>query len=133
MSRIRAAAATLTGILALVGCAEGPAFGPPTPGVAAVVEMTTLLSFDPHTVRIRSGEVVEWRNKSAFGHTVVDDPAKKETLSGLPAGAEPFDSGAIPSGGVFRHTFIVPGTYRYYCDPHHGLGMLGIVVVDPAS
>jgi plastocyanin len=101
--------------------------------VAAVVEMTSLFSFEPHTVVVRSGQVVEWRNKSTFTHSVTDAPAKNQKLSGLPAGAEPFDSGSIPSGEIYRRTFTTPGTYRYYCDPHESFGMLGVVVVEPAS
>ena len=44
-------------------------------------------------------------------------------------GAESFDSGNIPAGGVYKQTFTVPGTYKYFCDPHHGAGMVGTIIV----
>lgn len=135
MSRLHAGAALLSALaFALAGCGDsGPAYGPPSADAAATVELTSTLSFDPHTVRVKAGETVEWRNKSAFAHTVTDDPRKDATLSSLPAGAAAFDSGRLAAGEVFRHTFTVPGTYRYYCDPHDGFGMLGVVIVEPRS
>jgi halocyanin-like protein len=32
-------------------------------------------------------------------------------------------------GNDFQHTFEETGVYRYYCQPHKGLGMKGVVVV----
>ena len=54
-----------------------------------------------------------------------DDPASVL----LPPGAQPFDSGDIPAGQVYRHTFTVPGEYRYFCIPHEDMGMVGTVIV----
>lgn len=116
----------------LPGCGTGgPAYGPPSPGVAASVDMTTGFAFEPGTVRVKTGDTVEWRNKSLFAHTVLDDPQRDPALTALPLGAAPFDSGRVPAGEVFRHTFAVPGTYRYKCTPHDDLGMTGVVIVEP--
>jgi plastocyanin len=49
----------------------------------------------------------------------------------VPAGAQPFDSGELGRGQVFRHTFTVPGTYHYICQPHDWLSMAGVVDVRP--
>jgi plastocyanin len=32
-------------------------------------------------------------------------------------------------GNTYQHTFTVPGTYRYFCQPHESNGMVGEVVV----
>jgi plastocyanin len=128
----RRAAAAIA--IALAGCGgSGPAHGPPSPDAAATVELTSTFSFDPHTVRVKTGDIVEWRNTSSFAHTITDDPQKNGKLSSLPAGATGFDSGHLAAGEIFRHTFTVPGTYRYYCDPHDGFGMLGVVIVEPRT
>jgi plastocyanin len=112
----------------------GPAHGPPSSNAAAVVEMG-FESYSPADVTIRSGDTVEWRNTSVIAHTVTDDPgrAKKQGDAGLPAGAQPFDSGNIAAGEIYMRTFTMPGTYRYFCTRHENDGMVGTVVVKPAS
>ena len=47
----------------------------------------------------------------------------------LPAGVEPFDSGAVEEEGTFSHTFTVKGTYKYVCVYHEAMGMVGTVIV----
>jgi plastocyanin len=117
------------------GCTrEGPAYAPEPADVAAVVEMTNTFSFGPETVRIPAGGTVEWRNTSITTHTVTADPStiRDPEQVTLPAGAEPFSSGEIGRGQVWRHTFTAPGTYRYTCLPHHDIfGMTGTVEVGP--
>ncbi|RME57663.1 MAG: halocyanin, partial [Candidatus Dadabacteria bacterium] len=75
---------------------------------------------------------VEWTNTSPIVHTVTADP-KKATLEDstkLPKGAKPFNSGNLEPNAVFRHTFTVPGTYRYFCIPHEAAMMRGEIVVE---
>lgn len=127
--------AVLSASLSLAACGlGGPAHGPPEPNAAAVVDMG-FESYTPATVAIRAGQTVEWRNTSLIAHTVTDDPkAAKDPKDGaLPAGGVAFDSGEILAGQVFAHTFAAPGTYRYFCRYHEMDGMLGTVVVAPAS
>ncbi len=92
-------------------------------------------SYSPASVTIRAGETVEWRNTSVITHTVTDDPqrAKVPTDAGLPAGAQPFDSGDIPAGQIYLRLFPEAGTYRYFCTHHETDGMVGTIVVKPAS
>jgi plastocyanin len=89
------------------GCTrEGPAYAPKPAEVAAVVEMTNTFSFSPETVRIPAGSTVEWRNTSIATHTVTADPSRIQDPEqvALPAGAEPFSSGEIGRGQLWRHT-----------------------------
>lgn len=107
------------------GQAEG------TEDVAAVVEMTNSLEYIPSQITVRVGDTVEWRNTSDLVHTVTADPslARNEEHVQLPPGAEEFNSGDIPPGESFRHTFETAGMYEYFCIPHEMRGMLGSVVV----
>lgn len=99
----------------------GPAYREGPSAADGVVVMTSTLAFDPATVTIPAGGMVEWRNTSLFTHTVRSDDT--------PSGAIPFQSGNVPQGGIYSHTFTVPGIYRYHCDPHGNLGMEGRIVV----
>ena len=124
--------AALVGAGLLAGCGlSGPAnTTAPAPGTDAVVEMTTSLQFQPAALTIPAGSTVEFRNGSLLHHTVSGNPATAEFPSDvqLPPGAAPFEAD-LEAGAIYRHTFTTPGTYRYYCDPHHGLGMKGTITV----
>ena len=104
---------------------------PPAPAGAAgaVITMTDTFMFEPSAVTMRAGEMVEWRNASRFRHTVTADP--KLGTAVLPAGATPFASGELQPGGTFRQMLTVPGTYRFFCMPHEGIGMTGTITVTP--
>lgn len=102
-------------------------------GGNAEVEMNNQLRFTPATIRISVGETVTWRNTSDLPHTVTADASKAQDPSNvsLPDGAEPFDSGNLDPGEVFRYTFTEPGEYRYFCIPHEAAAMVGTVIVEP--
>jgi plastocyanin len=131
MIRIRSAAMVVA-VSALAACASetGPAYGPPGANARATILMTGL-RFQPETTYVKVGDTVEWRNQSSFTHSVNADPKRFPEDVSLPAGAAPFDSGRIPSGAIYSHTFTVPGTYRYVCLPHVDFSMGGTVVVEP--
>ena len=77
------------------------------------------------------GDTVKWTNPHNISHTVTFDPSKAATAANaaLPAGVEPFDSGAVEEEGTFSHTFTVKGTYKYVCVYHEAMGMVGTVIV----
>jgi plastocyanin len=117
------------------GCGmTGPAHDAPMPEASAVVDMG-FMSFNPATINIKAGQSVEWRNTSIITHTVTDNPATaaKADDAALPAGAIPFSSGDVPAGKIFLYKFTVPGTYKYLCTHHETDGMVGTIVVAPAS
>ena len=76
--------------------------------------------FGPPAVHVDTGTTVqfEWTGQGG-GHNVVSN------------GSGPLDSGSpTGSSGVnYEYTFEDAGMYKYYCDPHKGLGMKGAVVV----
>ena len=135
--RILIALAPLALVAACAGTAPAPGAGPVEPvstiGTNETVDMTSAMRFSPNVVTINAGETVDFRNISTFTHTVsttADTPMEMQATL-MPAGAEAFDSGAIAPGETFSHTFLIPGTYRYFCEPHVGQGMTGTVVVNP--
>lgn len=132
--RLSAAAGLSFAVLGIVGLASQ--FAPADSSkIGAVVAITDSFRFDPDTVTIHAGEAVVWKNQSHFRHTVTDDPkmAGQPGDAALPPGAEAFSSQEIPPGGSYRRALSVPGTYRYFCMPHEGIGMLGKIVVLPSD
>lgn len=102
----------------------------PEAAVATIVTMT-IDRFVPERVTVRLGGVVEWRNTNIVWHTITADPERAASRSNvaLPPGAETFHSGEVWPGEVYRRTFTVPGTYKYFCQPHEAHGMVGFVDV----
>jgi plastocyanin len=124
----------LAGLAMLAGCGiTGPAHDAPLANAAAVVDMG-FASFDPEVVHIRVGQTVQWRNTALITHNVSDDKAKamNPADASVPEGATAFDSGDIPAGEVYSHTFTVPGTYKYFCGHQEDDAIFGTVIVDPA-
>ena len=74
--------------------------------------------YSEEVARIEVGETITWVPTSK-GHNV-------EMIAG-PNGAElPKKS---KNGKEVSMTFEVPGIYYYWCTPHKGMGMIGLVVV----
>lgn len=118
-------------VVLAAGCASLRGYPIPPAEPAAVVELTDQLTYRPKKVTVQLGQMVQWSNASLLAHTVTADPDKaaKPDDVVLPQGAKAFDSGTLNPGGTFGHSFEVPGTYRYFCIPHEGAGMVGEVVV----
>jgi len=105
-------------------------------GPTAIIRMSDdAPMYQPNSIVIRAGQTVEWVNAGAVSHSVVDDPAKagKPDDVELPPGVQPFTSGNVMPGGKYRHTFLLPGTYRYFCSSHEMDAMIGEVVVKPPT
>ena len=68
--------------------------------------------------------------KVAVGDTITWLPASKGHNVEMIAGPE---GATLPkkskNGKVVSMTFEVPGIYYYWCTPHKGMGMIGLVVV----
>jgi plastocyanin len=105
-------------------------------GPSTIIEMSDdSPMYRPNSVVIRAGQTVEWHNSGEVSHSVVDDPSKADKPEdvALPAGAEVFESGNVMPGGKFRHTFRMPGTYRYFCISHEVDEMIGEIIVKPPA
>lgn len=70
--------------------------------------------FTPDTITINKGDTVTWTNEDSATHTIA-------------AADKSFDSGNLPNGKTFSHTFDKVGTVDYICGLHPS--MKGKVVV----
>ena len=92
---------------------------------------------------IASDVTVEMLNKDADGNRMVYSQEIVEIAAGSTVKWLPTDKGhnveiiASPNGMKFKSkngkeasvTFETPGIYYYWCTPHKGMGMIGLVVV----
>ena len=79
----------------------------------------------PAELTINTGDEVVWTNTQG-DHNV------NATESAFPDNPEYFGNG-VSSGWTFSHTFTIPGTYNYQCDPHTRFGMYGVINVVEAQ
>jgi plastocyanin len=75
-------------------------------------------SFGPATINIKAGDSVTWLNQGPTTHTATATDGS-------------FDSGNLPKGKSFSHTFSKSGTFSYICKPHPF--MKGTIVVAAAG
>ena len=89
--------------------------------------------YQPPSIVIQAGQIVEWKNYGMVSHSVTDDPTKamKPEDSLLPRNAKPFFSGNVMPGRRYQHTFLIPGRYRYFCVTHEIDKMIGEIIVEP--
>lgn len=105
----------LVGGAVLAGCGGSTPSATPTPAGATSTTTTIMnFAFHPMTLTVRAGTTVTWTNQDSSTHTVT-------------AVAGGFDSGNMPQGMTFSHTFPTAGTYAYRCNIHQY--MTGSVVV----
>lgn len=107
----------------------------PEPAPVKIIQMNDdMPMYQPNSIVITAGQTVEWHNHGQVSHSVVDDAARaaKPDDALLPSGVDKFNSGNVMPGGTYRHTFTVPGRYRYFCMSHELDDMVGEVIVRPA-
>lgn len=86
---------------------------PPT----SKVSETDALKFEPASLSVKVGDVIQWSNDGSSIHNVT------------------FDSKAVPTsdtmsgGDKFQLKFSKPGTYHYVCTFHVAAGMAGTITV----
>lgn len=114
--------ASTTGAGLWLGLQRG---GSPSGPATAVVHLRNI-QFDPSALNVEVGTTVTWVNDDPTVHTVTSDD---------PAG--PLNSGDLPQGATYSHTFATSGTFPYHCIPHSTFdaaqgkyaGMTGKIVV----
>ena len=75
----------------------------------ATIETSEFL-FSPSVITVKAGDTVTWTDAGSSKHTVTPD---------VPAGLTPaFQSTSIAPGETFVATFLLPGTYQYFCSIH---------------
>jgi plastocyanin len=71
-------------------------------------------SFAPAMAALEAGSTVTWTNHDDVPHNIVSTDHK-------------FKSPVLDTDEQFSHTFVKPGTYKYFCSIHPT--MIGQVVV----
>jgi plastocyanin len=122
--------------------AEQPAAAPAAGGGAAhdvnmVLEGSTY-KFDPAELTIKSGDVVNFHNKSGGPHNVsfwadsIPSGAGDKLKAGMPDQMAPLEGPLLTEpDAVYKVTFAgaPTGDYKFYCLPHLALGMHGKITV----
>ncbi len=110
---------------------------PATHEVRMVLEGTSA-RFEPANLTIRNGDRIRFTTVSGGPHNVAFDPAKvpdaaeARLSAGMPGQIQPL-SGAlvINAGDSYTVNFagVPAGRYEYYCMPHMGMNMKGVITV----
>jgi len=83
------------------------------PNARAIVKVSMRnMQFYPRALKIKKGDVVQWKNDDLVAHT---------------ATSVSFDSGLMNPGTSWRHTFTKAGQFEYVCTFHPM--MTGVIVV----
>lgn len=88
------------------------------------------LAFVPREFSVASGEKISFKNNAGFPHNVVFD--EDEVPSGVNASAISMSEEDLLNGPgeTYSVTLTEKGTYKFYCSPHQGAGMVGKVTVN---
>ncbi len=78
-------------------------------------------SFSPASIEIQVGDAVKWTNNQG-SHNV------NGTIQTNPANPLSFGNN-VGEDWTYTFTFTQAGTYKYQCDPHVAMGMVGEVIV----
>jgi plastocyanin len=110
------AAAALCGALAAPASAH-PGHAPPTVSIS-------VYAFNPDTINVVEGDVVQWNwDGPDTGHSVTSDQGSGET----------FDSGVKDAvGSSFTYYFGKAGSYSYHCKVHDSMHGTVVVAAGPA-
>lgn len=94
--------------------------GAPSGGGGNIVAAKGVV-FEPKTLKVKVGTKVTWNSAPGEFHSVDSGDAQ----SGPQAGPLKAPVGFT----TYSYTFDKPGTYKYICQPHVSVGMVGEVVV----
>jgi len=124
----RSAMARAAGIAA--GVAAATVAQPAYAAEETVIKMGTDsggLQFVPAKATICNCDSVKWFNNKAGPHNVVFD--EYAIPSGVSQEKISMEDQLGDEGDTFIMSFATPGSYDYYCDPHRGAGMNGVLNV----
>ncbi len=122
------------------GGAATPAAGGATHNVDMVLDGTTY-KFVPNNLSIKSGDVVKFNSKSGGAHNVqfypdsipanVPAPIKALAVAPPEKGGSIVNESLKTEGESFELSFAnaPAGDYKFFCAPHHALGMVGAIKV----
>lgn len=122
LAAVLVAAPALAAAAALPGSATAFPYAPAQQGGEAKVGTTNDFKFDPVDITVAAGTKVTWTNTGGGYHTVTGGDGVKDPSS-------PMQGVIAAQGDTYSATFPTAGTFKYYCEPHLSLGMVGTVTV----
>jgi len=111
-----------------VAAVSQPAFGAETK-VVKMGDDNGGLKFVPEKTTICKGDSVTWVNNKSGPHNVVFD--EDAIPKGVSQEAISMEDQLGEEGETFTMKFEEPGDYAFYCEPHRGAGMNGMLIVTP--
>ena len=98
-------------LLAAIGFPSHASAGRTSSSASAQSKTVTVVirgfKFEPATVTLNQGDIVEWKNDDIVPHTATEGVSKPS-----------FDSGTIKTGAAWRYIARNKGTYDYTCTFH---------------
>ena len=92
----------------------------PASATEVVMGSNMNLVFEPSELTISAGDTITFVNDALPPHNVIVEDHPELTHDGL----------AFASGESFEITFPESGDYNFWCDPHKGAGMTGVIHVE---
>jgi plastocyanin len=91
------------------------------------------LVFQPATLTVKHGDVVQWVNNKLPPHNVMFDDKKMPAEASSMASALSHPQLFIKPGETYELAIpdnLAIGEYSYYCAPHRGAGMVAKIIVE---
>jgi plastocyanin len=91
------------------------------------------LVFQPATLTVKHGDVIQWVNNKLPPHNVMFDTSKAPAENAKMLSALSHSQLMIKPDENYELTIaddLAPGEYSYYCAPHRGAGMVAKIIVE---
>lgn len=104
-------------IFGALGCKSDSPYSSPAPSnIPPNTVVMSSSSFNPATLTVARGTTVTWRNDDRDVHTSTSDNTG-------------WDTGDMQSGASRTTDFNTAGTFRFHCNYHRAMGMVGTITV----
>src|SRR5215813_2033691 len=121
---IKSFSAVLVAAFLAAACSSPSSDSAPIAASAVEINASDALSFNQPHITVAPGTTVRWKNVGSSTHTITSGLSSK--AADQPGAA--FDA-QLPAGATFEVTFDEAGDHPYFCRPHEGMGMKGVVTV----
>ena len=91
------------------------------------------LVFQPATITVKHGDVIQWVNNKLSPHNVMFDGTKVPSSAAQMVSDLSHSKLMIKPGENYELSIsdnLVAGEYNYYCAPHRGAMMVGKIIVE---
>jgi pseudoazurin len=89
--------------------------------------------FEPGLVEAEPGDTIEFVWKDMGHNAAAYHPDNRGKPNLVPEGSKVWDSGFKQPGDTYEVTLETEGVHHYFCLPHEGMGMVGMIAVGDSS